>query len=169
MVPQYQFNLNAVDPILTNSGSQIDYTTYIDDQINQLKAYKQQLVDNNQGKPQVIAQNKNSLFDEINNQVSALTNSQKEILFKDKEYAENEYAIQALIQDELINLVKGKIQNSPHGKELLEKQLKLVKDKKSFIVEESNKEMELFKKFQVAAQANPNLSYAEFLKQYNNK
>lgn len=169
MIPQYQFNLNAVDPVLTNSGSQIDYTTYIDEQINQLQAYKEQLANNRPIQPQVKAQNKSNLFDEINNQVSALTNSQKEILFKDKEYAENEYAIQALIQDELINLVKGKIQNSPYGKELLEKQLKLVKDKKSLIVEESNKEMELFKKFQVAVQANPNLSYAEFLKQYNNK
>lgn len=27
--------------------------------------------------------------------------------------------------------------------------------------------MELFKKFQIAAQANPDLSYAEFIKQFN--
>lgn len=46
-------------------------------------------------------------------------------------------------------------------------QLKLVRDKKKEIVEESNREMKLFKKFQIAAQANPDLSYAEFIKQFN--
>lgn len=34
-----------------------------------------------------------------------------------------------LVQEELINLVKAKLQAKPRGKELLDKQLKLVKDK----------------------------------------
>lgn len=44
-----------------------------------------------------------------------------------------------------------------------------IKDKKAKIVEEANKEAELFKKFQIATQANPNLTYAEFIKNVNGK
>ena len=36
--------------------------------------------------------------------------------------------------------------------------------KKDKIIAESNKDIELFKKFQIAVQANPNLTYAEFIK-----
>lgn len=77
--------------------------------------------------------------------------------------------LQFLIQQELINSVKGKVANSPRGKELLDMQLKNIKDKKAKIVEEANKEAELFKKFQIATQANPNLTYAEFIKSINGK
>lgn len=48
-------------------------------------------------------------------------------------------------------------------------QLKNIKDKKAKIVEEANKEAELFKKFQIATQANPNLTYTEFIKNVNGK
>lgn len=37
------------------------------------------------------------------------------------------------------------------------------------LLEEANKETELFKKFQIATQANPNLTYAEFIKTVNGK
>lgn len=170
MIPQYQFNLNADPLLMSNNGQPVDYATAIDNQIAQMQSIKQQLVDNRLQPPQNVVNpqlKQITLFDEINNEVSALTNSQKEILFKDKEYAQNEYEIQTLVQEELINLVKAKLQAKPRGKELLDKQLKLVRDKKKEIVEESNREMELFKKFQIAAQANPDLSYAEFIKQFN--
>ena len=39
----------------------------------------------------------------------------------------------------------------------------------SYYIEEANKEAELFKKFQIATQANPNLTYAEFIKTINGK
>lgn len=46
------------------------------------------------------------------------------------------------------------------------RQLQLMKDK---IIAESNRELETFKKFQIAAQANPNLTYKEFCENINNK
>ena len=107
MIPQYQFNLNA-DPLLTqNNGQPVDYATAIDNQIAQMQSIKQQLVDNRLQPPQNVVNpqlKQITLFDEINNEVSALTNSQKEILFKDKEYAQNEYEIQTLVQED----IKGK-------------------------------------------------------------
>ena len=40
---------------------------------------------------------------------------------------------------------------------------------KDKIIAESNRELETFKKFQIAAQANPNLTYKEFCENINNK
>ena len=42
---------------------------------------------------------------------------------------------------------KVKIENNQEGKELLTKQLKIVKRLKNDIINETNREMELFKKF----------------------
>lgn len=40
---------------------------------------------------------------------------------------------------------------------------------KDGIIEEANKELELFKKFQIAAQANPKLTYVDFCNNIKNK
>ena len=50
---------------------------------------------------------------------------------------------------------------------ILKKKIEL-NDFLSFI-EEANRELELFKKFQIAAQANPKLTYVEFCKTINNE
>lgn len=55
------------------------------------------------------------------------------------------------------------------NKELLEKQLNNIRAKKDGIIEEANKELELFKKFQIAAQANPKLTYVDFCNNIKNK
>ena len=42
-----------------------------------------------------------------------------------------------------------------------------VKSSKNAIIAESNKKLELFEKFQIAASANPNLTYKEFCESIN--
>lgn len=69
-----------------------------------------------------------------------------------------------LIQEELINFVKDKVANSPRGKELLEKQLNNIRTKKDSIIEEANRELELFKKFQIALKLILNLLMSNFVK-----
>lgn len=91
------------------------------------------------------------------------------IFNKDEVYNKLSGELQMLIQEELINSVKDKVANSPRGKELLEKQLNNIRTKKDSIIEEANRELELFKKFQIAAQANPKLTYVEFCKTINNE
>lgn len=44
-----------------------------------------------------------------------------------------------------------------------------IRAKKDSIIEEANKELELFKKFQIAAQANPKLTYVDFCNNIKNK
>lgn len=158
--PQYQFNLGNPDPILAgNSYSTPDYFKGLDDEINRLNELKQRI-----NQHQQVVQPRTSIWDEIDKEVSALTDSQKSILGQDETYISIDRELQMMIQQELINSVRGKVENSPRGKELLETQLKHIRDKKKQIVDASNKEMELFKKFQIAVQVNPNLTYAEFIK-----
>lgn len=70
-------------------------------------------------------------------------------------------------KEALINSVKGVIEQSQVGKDLLTQQLNYVKSSKNAIIAESNKKLELFEKFQIAASANPNLTYKEFYESIN--
>ena len=45
--------------------------------------------------------------------------------------------------------------------------LNYVKSVKPNIIAESNKDLELFKKFQIAVSVNPDLTYTEFIKSLN--
>jgi hypothetical protein len=60
--------------------------------------------------------------------------------------------------------VKAKIESTPEGKELLQSQLKLVKKLKTRIIEETNKELEMFKKFKEYSKTNSDLTYDNFIK-----
>jgi hypothetical protein len=65
-------------------------------------------------------------------------------------------------------LVKHKIEASPLGKDLLNKQLGLVRKLKNKIIEDTNNEMAIFKKFKECSKDNPELTYDEFLKKWHN-
>ena len=173
--PQYQVNL-GYDPLLTGMNNPIDYITQLDNQIQQLNAAKSQIQSQlgnpNQNaqptQPQQAVQQIN-LWNEIDKEVNSLNNDQQAILAQDSVYNNISNELQMLIQQELINSVRDKVANSPRGKELLEKQLNNIRAKKDSIIEEANKELELFKKFQIAAQANPQLTYVDFCKNIKNK
>lgn len=173
--PQYQVNL-GYDPLLTGMNNPIDYITQLDNQIQQLNAAKSQIQSQlgnpNQNvqpaQPQQTVQQVN-LWNEIDKEVNSLNNDQQAILAQDSVYNNISNELQMLIQQELINSVRDKVANSPRGKELLEKQLNNIRAKKDSIIEEANKELELFKKFQIAAQANPQLTYVDFCKNIKNK
>lgn len=156
MIPPYSFNF-GYDPLLQKTFDRNgDYNTQIDQRIEELERLRN-------GYKQAPAQTV-SIWDEIDREVASLTEDQKKILFNAEEYNTNSINIQNLVQQELINSVKHKIEESKEGKELLEKQLNFVKSNKQEIVNIANKEYELFKKFQIAAKANPELKYEEFIK-----
>lgn len=162
MVPQYQFNL-GYDPLLDpNNVSNFDtYRQQLEQRIQQLNDIRQNIP--TQQAPQQVVNNTN-LWDELDKELSILNNDQKSILAQDQTYVSLEQQLQLLIQQELINSVKYKVANSPKGKEIIEKQLNHVRARKDEIVAQSNREAEIFKQFQMATQANPNITYAEFVK-----
>lgn len=157
MVPINQVILGG-DPLL---GSSI-VGNNIDEQLQLLEKYKQNLETAKQLKQnQVVSK---LLWDDIDNEIISLTEDQKEKLFQDEDYIECYNKIQLIVQSELLNLVKTKIEGTLEGKELLQSQLKLVKKLKTRIIEETNKELEMFKKFKEYSKTNSDLTYDNFIK-----
>ena len=151
------FNIGGQNPFLpTNTVEQ--NIALINQQVAQLNAVKDKLT----GIKSPV-EGGMKIWEEIDKEIASLTDEQKSILAKDEDYIAFDSALQSLVQSYLIDSVKEKVANSKEGKELLEKQLLYIKYKKRDIVKQSNKEMELFKRFQIAVQTNPNLTYSEFI------
>ena len=111
----------------------------------------------------------NSVWDDIDKEIEVLSEEQKKKLLEDGNYVSTVESIQKIIQEELLNLVKDKVLIRQDGKELLDKQLGLIKILKEKIISETNNEMELFKKFKEASKDNPSLTYENFYKKWVNK
>lgn len=174
MIPVNQFILGGSDPLLYPSEKM---TNSIDEQIAFLQSQKQAIneayrrnaipnANNGVTQNQQVTQQPTiqGIWDAIDAEIAPLTQEQQNMLLNNQDYVNNYNALQSMVQAEVLNLVRGKIEASEDGKHLLEEQLKLVKLLKSKIVEVTNKEMELFKAFKEASKNNPNLTYEEFLK-----
>lgn len=140
---------------LGNSGNHFD----IEEQLRLLKDYENRLNSIYAERPPEI-----SIWATIDSEVSSLSEEQKSKLMENKEYSEIYNELQSLVQSELLGLVRSKIENTPHGQELLRKQLELTRKLKTNIVSETNQEMEVFKKFKEFSKSNPNITYEQFLK-----
>ena len=104
------------------------------------------------------------IWDDIDTEVRPMTDEQKKRMFNDAEYVETYSKLNEMVQTEILNLVKAKIENTKEGKELLTQQLRIVKRLKSDIISETNKEMELFKRFKEFSKLNPGVTYEDFIK-----
>lgn len=154
MIPVTQFILGNSDPLLYPSEKM---TNSIDEQIAFLQSQKQAIneayrrnavaaanngvVQNQQVIPQQPVNQ--GIWDAIDAEIAPLTQEQQNMLLNNQDYVNNYNALQSMVQAEVLNLVRGKIEASEDGKHLLEEQLKLVKLLKSKIVEVTNKEMGL--------------------------
>lgn len=161
MYPQYQVNLGQSDPIITRGGIP-NYYNNLQDQIDYLEQLKSDIDNRTKQLPR-----KENVWDYIDNEVASLNDDQKKILFNDAKYKEYDAQLQAIIQKELIGLVKDRIASSSTGKQLLSDMFNYIKTVKPNIIAEANKDLELFKKFQIAVSVNPNLTYTEFIKSLN--
>lgn len=104
------------------------------------------------------------IWDDIDAEIEPMTNEQKSKLLQDEDYVETYTKIQSMVNSEILNLVKGRIENTPEGKELLSHQLKIVKRLKNKIIDETNREMEMFRKFREFSKQHPEVTYEEFIK-----
>lgn len=167
MTPVNNVFLGSPDPLL---GSAMDPTAGLDERMAMIEAYQKKLAELRQARTQMSQVNSQpqeavpSLWAEIDSEVYPLSEEQRIKLSQDEEYAQNDIAIQELVQTEILNLVKGKIENSQSGKELLKSQLSIVKKLKKKIVEETNQEMEAFRRFKEYSKSHPNVTYEEFIK-----
>lgn len=161
MIPINQVILGGGDPLLGTSvvGNNLD------EQLQLLERYKQNLEAAKQIKQQTAtAPIQKLIWDEIDSEIVPMTEEQKNMLFQDKDYVETYTRIQGMVQAELLNLVKGRIESTQEGKDLLQSQLKIVKKLKGKIIQETNREMEMFRKFREFSKQHPEVTYEEFIK-----
>lgn len=167
-----QFILGGGDPVLAG--------TQIDEQIQLLEGQKQLLMARQRQMQQgaIVQQQQQlgqqpqaaqvSLWDSIDAEIEPLTNEQRQLLSNNEEYVNNYNALQNMVQVEVLNLVRAKIENSEEGRNLLTTQLKLVKSLKTGIVEKTQRDMELFNAFKEASKTNPSLTYDAFINSLTN-
>lgn len=146
-----------INQVILGNDSMFNNIEDLDSQIKRMELYRQKLKQLNEIKT-------NSVWNEIDNEISPLTEEQRLRMQQDKEYMSIYNELQLMVQSELLNLVKDKIESSAKGKDLLEKQLTLVKKLKSKIVEDTETEMKLFNKFKEYSKSNPNITYEQFIK-----
>ena len=136
----------------------------LDVQIQRMEAYRQKLKQLKESQQQQPIQ-KSLIWDQIDAEITPMSSEQKNRLLNDADYVDTYNELQSIVQVELLNLVKAKIENTEKGKELLSKQLKIVKKLKTKIIEDTDREMELFKKFKEYSKKHPDTSYDEFIKE----
>lgn len=158
MMPISQINIGG-DPLLGNQGFNIE------EQLRQLEMRRQSLESIKQLNTQAIPTS--TIWNEIDSEVKVLSQEQLQKLFENEEYVTIYTRIQELVNNEILNLVKPRIENTSEGKQLLQAQLNLVKKMKPKIVEDTNREVELFRRFREFSKTNPDVTYDEFLKQLN--
>lgn len=155
-----------VNQVILGGESMFNSLDDIDMQIQRMEAYRQRLRQlKESGQQTQPIQQKQLVWDEIDAEITPMSNEQKNRLLQDADYVDTYNELQSIVQSELLNLVKSKIESTERGKELLSKQLKIVKRLKTKIIDDTNREMELFKKFKEYSKAHPNASYEEFIKE----
>ena len=155
MIPINQITIGG-DPLLSSQGFNIE------EQLRQLEVRKQTLESMKQLNPQAMQQS--YIWDSIDAEVKVLSPEQLSKLFENQDYVAIYTRIQELVNIEILNLVKYRIENSTEGKQLLQEQLNIVKKMKPLIIEETNREVELFKRFREYSKNNPDITYEEFIK-----
>lgn len=155
-----------VNQVILGGESMFNNLDDIDMQIQRMEVYRQKLkqLRESQQQPQPVQQ-RQLVWDEIDAEIAPMSNEQKSRLLQDADYVDTYNELQSIVQSELLNLVKGRIESTERGKELLSKQLKIVKRLKTKIIDDTNREMELFKKFKEYSKEHPNASYEEFIKE----
>lgn len=151
-----------VNQVILGGDSMMTSIEDLDTQIQRMEAYRRKLQEMKGAQSQ--PQQSRLIWDEVDAELLPMSNEQKERLFDDEEYTNTYTRIQGLVQAEIINLVKGRIEGTPEGKELLQKQLEIVRKLKVKIIDETNKEMEVFKRFKEYSKAHPGITYEEFIK-----
>lgn len=154
-----------VNQVILGGESMFNNLDDIDMQIQRMEAYRQRLKQLRESQQSQSIQQKQLVWDEIDAEITPMSNEQKSRLLQDADYVDTYNELQSIVQSELLNLVKNKIESTERGKELLSKQLKIVKKLKAKIIDDTNKEMELFKKFKEYSKEHPNTSYEEFIKE----
>ena len=161
MIPVNQVILGG-DPLLRGSvlGNSLDEQLQLLERYKQnQEAAKQMNQQVQQSKPQQPISSQKIIWDDIDAEIEPMTDEQKSRLLQDEDYVETYTKIQNMVNAEILKLVKDRIESTPEGKELLSHQLKTVKRLKGKIIDETNREMEMFRRFREYSKQHPGVTY----------
>jgi hypothetical protein len=112
-------------------------------------------------------QGKTPIWDKIDAEVSALTDSQKQLLMEDEDYKAAQSELAVKIQEQILQLVKPRIEATEDGQKVLQKVYDAAIVAKKKVVAETNKEMEIFKQWQAFSVSHPEATYQQFIEAMN--
>ena len=141
-----------------------DYLSNINEQINYFTKLKQQYESaiNNQFN-EVPINKTESLWTKIDAEVADIDKYTSDALSNDENYKSINTQLQSIVQQELLFLVRDKVEQREDGKQLLEKQLQIIKQIKSNVSDKRNKDIDLFNRFKEYSRIHPETTYEQFL------
>ena len=141
-----------------------DYLSNINEQINYFTKLKQQYESaiNNQFN-EVPINKTESLWTKIDTEVANIDKYTSDALSTDENYKSINTQLQNIVQQELLFLVRDKVEQREDGKQLLEKQLQIIKQIKSNFSDKRNKDIDLFNRFKEYSRIHPETTYEQFL------
>ena len=141
-----------------------DYLSNINEQINYFTKLKQQYESaiNNQFN-EVPINKTESLWTKIDTEVANIDKYTSDALSTDENYKSINTQLQNIVQQELLFLVRDKVEQLEDGKQLLEKQLQIIKQIKSNVSDKRNKDIDLFNRFKEYSRIHPETTYEQFL------
>lgn len=141
-----------------------DYLSNINEQINYFTKLKQQYESaiNNQFN-EVPINKTESIWTKIDAEVANIDKYTSEALSNDENYKSINTQLQSIVQQELLFLVRDKVEQREDGKQLLEKQLQIIKQIKSNVSDKRNKDIDLFNRFKEYSRIHPETTYEQFL------
>ena len=108
-------------------------------------------------------QSRNPIWDKIDAEVSALTDDQKKLFVEDEDYKVVQDELAVKIQEQILQLVKPRIEATEDGQKLLQRMYDVVVTTKKKVISETNKEMEIFKQWQNYSVSHPEATYQQFI------
>lgn len=141
-----------------------EYINNIDQQIAYFTKLKQQYAAAIGGQTDLNQPTQtDSIWTKIDNEITSLDKYVIDALNNDDNYKTINAQLQAIIQQELLYMVRDKVEARQDGKDLLEKQFQLIKQIKSKASEKRDKDIDLFNRFKEYSRLHPETTYEEFL------
>ena len=141
-----------------------DYLSNINEQINYFTKLKQQYENAVNSQFNEVPINKaESLWTKIDAEVANIDKYTSDALLNDENYKSINTQLQSVVQQELLFLVRDKVEQREDGKQLLEKQLQIIKQVKSNVSDKRNKDIDLFNRFKEYSRIHPETTYEQFL------
>lgn len=122
---------------------------YMDAHIARLQEIRNEVVARQQSIKSEATEQKqpSNVWDDINEELSSLSDTQKELLFGDKDYKQLDMAIAQVAAQYQVQLLMPYVLQDKEGKKLLEKQLLTIRTKKDDIIASEKAEYDEFRKW----------------------